>query len=348
MDQFEREAKRILAEVEKECGWMYETLHTDGKTKGRINYTVWSDVFICPYCKNDYIFWEAAVDQEAGKVKGSYGCPTCKAEITKRECERAWVTFYDQAINQEVTQAKQVPVMINYLVRKKRYEKEPEQFDLDLIKKIEESVIPYWFPTDKMPEGYNTEQPKRSHGIIHAYQFYTKRNLWVISAIVSCCINKPKLHVMGAVKSGFSYSTKMIKVNIPRLMEKGGLFALGSVGGTLYIPSISAERPIIGAVKNKIKTAIKVSEKIGPRSNVLISTNSAHGNFVANNSVDYIFTDPPFGGNLMYSELNFLWETWLKVFTNNRSEAIVNAVSYTHLNYHKQTKCWLNLALRWC
>ena len=26
---FEREAKRILAEVEAECGWMYETLHVE-------------------------------------------------------------------------------------------------------------------------------------------------------------------------------------------------------------------------------------------------------------------------------------------------------------------------------
>ena len=45
---FEREAKRILKEVEDECGWMYETITTDGKTKGKINYTVWSDVFVCP------------------------------------------------------------------------------------------------------------------------------------------------------------------------------------------------------------------------------------------------------------------------------------------------------------
>jgi hypothetical protein len=43
---FEREAIRILKEVEKECGWMYETLHTDGKTKGKINSVVWSDILI--------------------------------------------------------------------------------------------------------------------------------------------------------------------------------------------------------------------------------------------------------------------------------------------------------------
>ncbi len=39
---------------------------------------------------------------------------------------------------------------------------------------------------------------------------------------------------------------------------------------------------------------------------------------------DYVFVDPPFGGNLMYSELNFLWEAWLGVFTNKAPEAIQN------------------------
>jgi len=44
------------------------------------------------------------------------------------------------------------------------------------------------------------------------------------------------------------------------------------------------------------------------------------------NSVDYIFTDPPFGANKMYSELNFLWESWLKVKTDNAKEAIMNRI----------------------
>jgi rubredoxin len=112
---FEREAKRILAEVEQECGWMYETRHSDGSI-GRINYTVWSDVFICPDCGGEIIFWEAAVDKEAGKVRDSFACPHCGAEQTKRRLERAWRTLYDTAIDRTIEQAKQVPVLINYAV----------------------------------------------------------------------------------------------------------------------------------------------------------------------------------------------------------------------------------------
>ncbi|HRW93276.1 MAG TPA: DNA methyltransferase, partial [Thermotogota bacterium] len=174
---FENEAKRILAEVEAECGWMYETKHSDGCV-GKINYTVWSDVFVCPECTREVIFWEAAVDKEAGKVQDDFSCPHCGARLTKRSMERAWVTKYDKAIDQTVRQAKQVPVLINYSVGKKRHEKAPDSFDLALIEKIEGMEIPYWFPTERMPEG---EESRRndSIAITHVHHFYTKRNLWV-------------------------------------------------------------------------------------------------------------------------------------------------------------------------
>jgi hypothetical protein len=55
-----------------------------------------------------------------------------------------------------------------------------------------------------------------------------------------------------------------------------------------------------------------------------VSVGSATNLPLNENSVDYIFIDPPFGANIMYSELNFLWESWLKVKTNNGEEAIMN------------------------
>jgi hypothetical protein len=69
-----------------------------------------------------------------------------------------------------------------------------------------------------------------------------------------------------------------------------------------------------------------------------ISTQSATKyELLSDNSIDYIFIDPPFGSNIMYSELSFLWEAWLKVFTNTGLEAIENRTqrkdldSYRHL-----------------
>lgn len=192
-EAFKREAERILEEVEQECGWMYETRHMidgvpqvdeDGKPViGQINYTVWSDVFVCPECTEEIVFWEAAVDQEEGKVKKEFPCPGCGAELNKRKVERAWATHYDAAIGETIRQAKQVPVLINYRVGKKRFEKRPDDWDLELIKKIEESEIPYWYPKNELPFGYNTQQPMKSHGVTHVHHFYTKRNLWALAAL---------------------------------------------------------------------------------------------------------------------------------------------------------------------
>ncbi|QZT35200.1 hypothetical protein HUR95_08345 [Caldalkalibacillus thermarum TA2.A1] len=225
VEMFEQEATRILEEVEKECGWMYETRHvidgvpqTDSNgnpIKGRINYTVWSDVFVCPHCAEEIVFWEAAVDQDAGKVRDTFHCPSCGAEHTKRSVERAWETKFDPAINETVRQAKQVPVFINYSVGYKRFEKQPDTADLALIQKIEEMEIPYWYPTDRMPEGEESRRNDRL-GITHVHHFYTKRNLWVISKLVHSALNlKHKCFILGAIRSSLSYCTKMVKTNIP-------------------------------------------------------------------------------------------------------------------------------------
>jgi len=62
---------------------------------------------------------------------------------------------------------------------------------------------------------------------------------------------------------------------------------------------------------------------MGAPSPVMVSAHSSTSfPLLSSNSVDYVFTDPPFGSNFMYSELNFLWEAWLGIFTNNSQEAI--------------------------
>ena len=48
-----------------------------------------------------------------------------------------------------------------------------------------------------------------------------------------------------------------------------------------------------------------------------------------------MFVDPPFGANIMYSELNFLAESWFKVFTNNKEEAIMNKTQHKQLAEYK-------------
>jgi hypothetical protein len=53
-------------------------------------------------------------------------------------------------------------------------------------------------------------------------------------------------------------------------------------------------------------------------------TQSLAAMLIPENTVDYVFIDPPFGDNLQYAELNFLWEAWLRVFTNSGQDAVIS------------------------
>lgn len=45
---------------------------------------------------------------------------------------------------------------------------------------------------------------------------------------------------------------------------------------------------------------------------------------IASASVDYVFTDPPFGSNIFYSDMNLFHEAWLGEVTDHVSEAVVH------------------------
>jgi 16S rRNA G966 N2-methylase RsmD len=97
----------------------------------------------------------------------------------------------------------------------------------------------------------------------------------------------------------------------------------------MYIPSITRENNILQQLENKYFYRLLPILKRNIRRETIISTNcSTFCSDVISNNMDYIFIDPPFGANLMYSELNFIWEAWLRIITNNKTEAIINK---THL-----------------
>ena len=113
-------------------------------------------------------------------------------------------------------------------------------------------------------------------------------------------------------------------INISKLnrYRPGISFPYNPLSGTLYIGSQISESNVFVALENKLKK-LKIAFSLLNVKNVS-SVSSATHCLLKNNSIDYIFTDPPFGSNISYSELNFIQESWLKVKTNNQEEAIVN------------------------
>src|SRR6185312_4621408 len=96
---------------------------------------------------------------------------------------------------------------------------------------------------------------------------------------------------------------------------------VGPLSGTLYLSSTPVEISPFIFFSDKISFLPEMKKN---NENIITTQSSTKIPQIPHNSIDYIFTDPPFGSNLMYSELNFIQESWLKVMTNNKEEAIMN------------------------
>lgn len=318
---FERKANAILDQVEQELGWMYET-KVNGK-KAKVNYTIWSDVFTCPSCGKEIVLWDESVDIENNIIRDKFPCPHCGFECGKKNMEKVWETSYDSILGQVVKMNKKVPVRINYTLGK-RAEKNIELSDSNLIDSIDyKKDTPY--STNKLIDGYNTSQPIRSNGVCFTHQFFTKRNYITLDRILSL-IKTEKLP-LSWLTSILQNASKMYKFRTDR---KGGI-----LNGTLFIPSLNIEQNPINLLRAKIRDFSSIAYK--ERGNSVVSILSANSlQVIQNNSIDYMFIDPPFGANIMYSELSSVWEGWLKVTTNNKEEAIVNEYQHKTLFEYQQ------------
>ncbi len=322
-----KEADNILQQVKKEYGWMYKTNHLiEGQeqfdsrgepVKGDVLYTVWSQVFICPYCSEQMVFWDVAVDRDEGKINDNFECSHCNAIINKRGLEKCWETSFDETISQTVKQVKYVPVLICYKVENERFLKKPDSEDIKLIDDINKKPLVNWVPSDKVFEGDKTIEALRL-GFTNVHHFYTKRNLLTLSML----FKKAEKNQLKFILTGMlTRASKQARFLAKNFFHGGGGWVGTSLSGTLFFPSLSVEVSPIFTFQNRIHKTLTYR----PTKKPIITTQSTQDlSNLAKNTVDYIFTDPPFGGNLMYSELNLNHESWLKVFTNKKTEALVN------------------------
>jgi len=354
-EDFDKRAKAAIADLEKKFGWMYQTLHQPSQSEldsayrelqsganpdlartgkvGRVNYVVWSDVFNCPECAGEIVFWDSAVDVDNGKVRDSFPCPHCNSIQTKRSLDHALISFQDSALGKTVEQAKTVPVRISYSVGAKRFEKKPDVIDLALCARIDKADIATAYPSNRLFEGGETRR-NDPIGITHVHHFYTKRNLTVFSYAFEKLPSELKWAVSGSLQRG----SRQHQIAITRVggekAGEGGATA-GHRRGTLYVPSNQIEMNAIGLISDRIaafRKALLPSELDRP----VISTQSTTQLLMPDNSVDYFFFDPPFGSNITYSELNSLMESWLGVLTNRKPEAIEDRHQKKSVNEYRE------------
>ena len=316
---------KILEDIKREYSYLYKTKHTNGQY-GEIRYVVWSDIILCPHCGHEQLFWDTFVQYGKGEILDLGHCNNCSGEINRKSVKRVFETSFDTRLDKSVSMVSSVPVIINYSYGNKRYNKTPDLEDVSLFNTIKSINNTSWVPTDSLVDGDKMGDPK-SKGINHIHQFYNERTLFILSKIWERCDIDNWFCVTNSISRNLTKLNRFI-------VNKYNLYGRinGPLSGTLYSPSEVVEQNVFDLLEER------QSDVDTFRLNNLVQVGDAlHNRLIPDCSVDYIFTDPPFGHNIMYSELNFISESWLKVKTKNEDEAIENKTqgkdiqAYMHL-----------------
>ena len=170
----------------------------------------------------------------------------------------------------------------------------------------------------------------------HIHHFYTKRSLWAFASMWSRIETMSVSHPLKSRMKFWVQALAIGQTHLNRYFEQSYSQVNRYLKGTLYVGPKKSEVSPNYAYKGKIRQVASATLSESETTDYLISTCSATVDQLPPNCVDYIFTDPPFGSNIMYSDLNFIWESWLRVWTNNSTEAVISDTQEKSLSdYHK-------------
>ena len=298
----------IEAKVAKRFRALYKTTHTDS-SEAIIHWTLWSTRHKCPKCARSFLLWEV-MDQKTGRLGSTIDCPQCRkplrrSELKKLGSEPAWIAYETKD--------------------GRRYEKAPNLEDIRKALSFRRNKVDVWYP--ETPIGADREMFIRCalqlQGIETVADFYTPRNLEALGLLWEAIMAVPDVRVRGALAFAFT-NTAWHGTRMRRFNARGGQRPLT---GTLYIPQLSSEANVLEVMRNKIAQLQRYYRSYRPhRTEVpaLLLNSATNLSAIPDGSIDYVFTDPPFGSNIFYADCNLIWESWLGRLTDSADEAVVN------------------------
>ena len=321
-----------MANVESEWGWLYRVKDPQGR-EGAISYIYSSDIIRCKNCKSENAYIELFVDFQKGFFKDTAKCPKCKHLLNAKNLEPVLEKVHDSLLKTDLLRIKRVPYIVFGKTQNKRWKREASAQDLKEIKKIEKVQLPDSMKpipmmgkdgVKKWGEMYRAGYHK---GVSHVHHFYSPRNLLAISVLFHEARKIPTKYRAAIQLAISSYNVANSTLMTRFVFKEGNKNPVNTSAqpGALYIPHCQVEKNVFVGVRRKFNTILRAINEISKwNPDVDVRSLPAQNNRIKTNSIDYIFTDPPFGENIQYSELNFLSEAWMGFFTRHRYETIIS------------------------
>ncbi len=314
-EDFAQDASRISSEVASEVDVLYKT---DG---GHRDYTIYSAVVECENCQNQFDQWSESFDKETKDVAADMFCPSCRSPIASKTLKHARTNVFDPVLDRAIQTKKRIQrfsrVRPDHGPAAEVWTKE----DGNSYSPYAEEIKQFGMQVLELPKMYESHFKRNlaTEGVTHFHHFYTPRNLLA-------CLRLWKIVETAPPLFKFAFLNTSWHATIMRRYNSGGGHRPKT--NTLYIPALSSEGRVSKIYDKKLEDIARfLTSKERPTKRPAITTSTASAlTGLPSEAVDYIFIDPPFGSNIMYSDLNFLWEGWLGVRTETTHEAIENHI----------------------
>ena len=345
---FRKAAEEILQAAEKGEGWMSEAHDPEGR-RGTIRYVIWSDLLRCPECREKVSMWDSCVSRAPAMIAPRFKCPSCAHEASFCEVQRLTETATDDVLDTSRKLRARRPIWLYGTTGKKGWSRPVNEIDLDLLEKIDRVPVPDSVPRVKIPWG-DLYRRGYHQGITHLHHFYTRRNLITFARLWERT-EVYRSDLRDALQFWLlSYNAAHATI-MTRVVAKSGqrdLVLTSAQPGVLYVSGLPVEKNLIAGLRRKLTTIANAFDLIhGRKGRVEVRQQSSCGVDLPDRSIEYVFTDPPFGGNIPYSELSFINEAWLARYTDRADEVIVsNSQNKTLADYQNLLTTALSEARR--
>ena len=164
----------------------------------------------------------------------------------------------------------------------------------------------------------------RRNGRTHIHQLFTQRALIILSELYKSINAVPQSDLKDMLKMCF---TSMLP-NVSRMIPGDKQQVTGKSGWQIskfWVPSVHTEKNIIDSFKQRFEKILSGKLEVNNlnASNAqIVNASSEDLSFIESHSVDYIFTDPPYGESINYFGLSMLWNAWLGLDVEYQGEII--------------------------
>lgn len=322
---FSKAVDQLCSQAQQKIGQIYAAKDPSGQV-GAIRHAIWSDVIVCPGCGHETSYWDATVRHSPLSMSKTFSCSGCKETVRVDACERAFESVSD-VFEGQVQRKKRALARVYGQTGKKKWQRAPTEDDLMTVGAAEQIALPACAPNADIAWG-DLHRAGYHRGITKLHHFYTRRNFLAISTMWDLADKFPEA-VRNSLKLlilsyNSSHSTLMTRVVIKK--GQSDLVLTGSQSGVLYISGLPVEKNVIEGVARKAKAFKDAFALIyGSASQVDVRNASSEQMDLPDASIDYMFTDPPFGDYIPYAEINQINEIWLGETTDRTKEIIVSA-----------------------